>query len=237
MMTMNSPVPTDALVNKPSKRAAKQRNDGKAFENRFATLMRTRYRFRRTETRKQIKGKVGARPHECDIHGELYSPIWDILSYVGIAVGLLALACVAQTWFPEQAARLATANVWLTRLASVIESRATLVHPSVAPYAVVLLGLGCTLLAHHAKGQVKRHVWVECKDRKTTIKRNDIAVLNTAVTNVRDDESNAPWKPDEVWLASTSEFDQDAVAFARELRIRCLHVSSDGSIKEVADGR
>lgn len=236
-MTTNKPETIDLQLQPKVTAATPTRNDGKAFEQRFADLMRHRYGVRRTRSRVQVKGKVGARPHECDVHGMIYSPMWDILSYAGIAIGLLSLACLVQAWFPEEAARLATANVWLTRLATAIETRATLIHPSVAPYAVAFLGVGCTWLATIAKGQVQQHIWVECKDRKSTIKRRDITQLDVSVTNVRDQDSNADWRPDEVWFASTSDFDQDAIAFARKLRIRCLHVKQDGSVIELTNGR
>lgn len=217
--------------------AVATRNDGKAFERRFAGLMRERLRVRRTRLRVQVKGKVGSRPHECDVHGEAYSPIWDVISYLGIAVGLLAVACVVQSWFPDEAARLGVASVWLTRLSSAIEARATIIHPGVAKYAAAILGIGCSLLASHAKDRVERHIWTECKDRRSTIKRKDITDLASTVANVRAEDSGAPWTPDEVWFASTSKFDQDALAFARELRIRCLHVTGDGTIVELTSGR
>jgi hypothetical protein len=217
--------------------AVTTRNDGKAFERRFAALMRERLGVRRTRLRVQVKGKVGARPHECDVHGEVYSPIWDVVSYLGIAVTLLAFACLFQSWFPEEAARLGIANVWLTRLATGIEARATIIHPSVSQYAVAILGIGCSLLAGHAKDRVERHIWTECKDRRSTVKRKDITDLASTVANVRAEDSGAPWRPDEIWFASTSKFDQDALAFARELRIRCLQVAADGTIVELTTGR
>lgn len=217
--------------------AVASRNDGKAFERRFAALMRDRLGVRRTRLRVQVKGKVGARPHECDVHGEVYSPIWDVVSYLGIAVMLLAVACLVQTWFPEEAARLGLANVWLTRLATAIEARATIIHPSVSQYAVAVVGIACSLVAGHAKGRVERHIWTECKDRRSTVKRKDITDLASAVANVRAEDSGAPWRPDEIWFASTSKFDQDALAFACELRIRCMHVAADGTIVELTTGR
>lgn len=209
------------------------RNDGVAFERRFAAIMRESYGVRRTALRERVKGRVGSNPHECDVHGEIYSPAWDVIRIASYGIALLAIACLLLETFPEEAGRFGNAAVWLAKLGSGVEARARSIHASIAPYAVALLGIACGWLAGAAKKRVERHVWAECKDRKSTIKRRDINVLAAAVADVRDDASSARWRPDEVWFASTSAFDQDALAFAREHRIRCLHVAPDGRLTEL----
>jgi hypothetical protein len=75
-----------------------------------------------------------------------------------------------------------------------------------------------------------RHVWVECKDRKSSTKRADIMKLTSSVADVRQND-RAPWKPDEVWFASSSRYDQDAIAIAKEHGVRCFQLQHDSFVE------
>lgn len=66
--------------------------------------------------------------------------------------------------------------------------------------------------------------------RRARVKRDDINKLHAAVQDVKKLE-RAKRKPDEVWFASTSEFDQDALNFAQEHRIRCFLVDGGTVLK------
>jgi hypothetical protein len=215
----------------------KRSNSGVAFERRFASLMRQKLGVRRTARRVRVKGKNGTNPHECDVHGEVYSPAWDVVRYLSFGIALLAVACVLLRLFPEHASKLGRVAIWLSTIGNTVEDRARGIHASLAPYAVASLGIACGLVVEFAKKRIERHIWTECKDRKSTVKRKDISILVGSVADVRDEDSGAEWRPDEVWFASTSPFDQDALAFAREHRIRCFHVGSDGRLIELTARR
>ena len=79
-------------------------------------------------------------------------------------------------------------------------------------------------LYDHSRETVQ--VWVECKDRKKRVKRDDIIKLGEAAADVRATQ-DAVWAPDELWFASTSGYDHDALKFAAKYQMRCFLLEDD----------
>jgi hypothetical protein len=76
----------------------------------------------------------------------------------------------------------------------------------------------------------QNHIWIECKSGEGTVRRDVVWKLSTQVTDVR--EERAAWIPKEAWLVARSQFDVDALRFARDHGIRCF-VEQSGDIREV----
>ena len=90
-----------------------------------------------------------------------------------------------------------------------------------------LLSLGAVVLVFLDP----RHVWVECKSGEGSVTREMVWKLVMQVEDVRE-LVGAQWRPNEAWLVSRAPFDVDALAFARERRVRCF-VEQRGDIREV----
>jgi len=84
---------------------------------------------------------------------------------------------------------------------------------------------GASLLASRSS----RRIWIECKDRDSSVTRLDVLKLADAVDDVRN--GRALWVPTEAWLVSSSRFDRDAVAFARERDVRCWLETPQGFVE------
>jgi len=152
-------------------------------------------------------------PYECDIHGIIRQPIWQVIHWVGVAAlvgAMAALISPGSITSVEDAGKAIEAGL----------------GPKFTGYGLALLGAIGIVVGSMGKTRHTRHVWVECKDRKTSIKRTDINKLASSVEDVRGKE-NPDWAPDDVWFASTSRYDQDALAFAGEHGIRCFLLEGD----------
>ncbi len=75
--------------------------------------------------------------------------------------------------------------------------------------------------------------WIECKDRKATIKRTDIFKFWESATDVKKAVPSFTWSGlskeqvkmnwDHLIFVSTSTFDADALNFAKEDKIACYY--------------
>lgn len=77
-----------------------------------------------------------------------------------------------------------------------------------------------------------RHVWVEAKDRASSVKRVDMIKLVEASRDVQL-FGEARWYPQEVWMVSSSDFDRDALNFARARGVRCFLARRGGNFVEL----
>ena len=68
-------------------------------------------------------------------------------------------------------------------------------------------------------------LWIECKDRKSTIKRKDISDLVHKAKDVYHaaQENKQDFWFDNLMLASTSRFDSDAIKTANQFGVTCIY--------------
>ena len=102
----------------------------------------------------------------------------------------------------------------------------------VRPFEVDIVGWKKNLMGYTVV------VWIECKDRKASIKRTDINTFFDKAKDVRaavpaltwsglsEEQTKMNW--DDLMFASTSVFDQDALAFAKKNKVSCYYC--DGKI-------
>jgi hypothetical protein len=174
-----------------------ERNSGKAFVADFERYMRRR-RYN-TELNPPMKGKRMDRPWDCDIHGWRTSLFRSLLAVLFLAI---CIGAVFVNRSPEQAK--AMFGLDFTDLSELS-----------IPVAV-LAGFFALL----AWANSNHHVWVECKDLKSTIKRDHILKVVDACKDVK--RFDGKWKPNEIWFASSSEYDVDALNYARHEGVRCF---------------
>lgn len=187
---------------------------GERFEREFASWMVGVLHHRRVRTRIHVPGRVANRPYEVDIWGEKHGGPWRSVRAVGV---LLLLVCLSTVAFPERFSEIVQ---WVQRehlWAAVVVDR----------FAVVLAGLFLAVGGHLLARLTTRRVWVECKDRKTNIKRADVQKLHASVEDVRQ-AGDRSRMPDDVILVSSAGFDIDALAFAREYGYECYEKREHG---------
>jgi len=78
------------------------------------------------------------------------------------------------------------------------------------------------------------HMWIECKNRKSSIKRNDMHHFRGKAEDIKDafESDVEDFCFDELVYVSTSKFDGDALGYAKEYEIQCFQYI-DGKFKEV----
>lgn len=196
------------------------RNNGSEFEQSFAGLMKRRLGVRHTKLNQKFKGKVAVDPFECDIRGEAYSPVLDVIKHAAVVVFVFGMAMMVTPWFWPDAPVVRS-------LQRVIDGAATAISPALAGhFGLLALATVAWVVGVLATTYTRKEIWVECRDRKAPVTRNDVFTLHGRVDDVR----GAPEKecdPQEIWFASRSRFTQDAVNFAKERRIRCFFVTGD----------
>jgi hypothetical protein len=188
-------------------------NSGELFERTFAVYMESELHVSATERRCRLRGNTAVSPYECDVHGIIRSRGWRLLQIVGF------VTLIAATWAvvdPEAYAAIGSLGREIERV----------LGPRVAGLGLLILG-GCgMLLGTVGNHRHTRHIWVECKDRRATVKRVDINKLERSAADVRANR-NADWRPNELWFASSSPYDQDAIAMARQYGMRCFELVED----------
>ncbi len=187
---------------------------GKSFEIEFADWMEEELGYQETKTRVRVKGKVSDRGYEPDIHGIYFDRKWDVIRKLGIGLMVLALLTI---FLPRE-------FKWFKDISTQIVGSVT---PDLVGYALLIVGALGFILAYKARDRTTTHAWVECKDRKTSVKRLDIVKLASDVEDVRK-LKEAKWHPDDVIMVSSSGFDHDALEFAEEKDIICYEKTEDG---------
>jgi len=186
---------------------------GKAYEEQVGALMR-KIGAQRVSLRVKKRGATGERPHEVDVHAEFYSQGWDTFARLSWALALIGVAALAYGVVDDDAR------------AAIIEADAALGGFSPMPgAAAALVGAVLVALSWIGRARVERHVWIECKDRKRPVKRDAVIKLAEQVDEIR--RAAHGWQPHEVWIASSSGFDQDAEAFAEKHGIICKTIPRD----------
>lgn len=72
-------------------------------------------------------------------------------------------------------------------------------------------------------------IWIECKNLNSTIKRSHVQTLNGKMEDVENacDEGREDFYFDKGAIASTSEFDSDAIRTADDKEIACFYYNKD----------
>lgn len=179
---------------------AGRRAKGSELEQAFGSWMKRKLRYTRTEFRVPVKGRIADRAYEVDIKAEKFDERWDYARRLGVTLLALALLAVFPTMRPVR---------------QVMEQAIGTFVPSLAPYALFLIGAIATVLGFQGRHRFITHAWVECKDTKTRVKREQVQKLASSVEDVCAD-STGKWKPDRIMLVAGSGFDPDALNFARE---------------------
>lgn len=189
-------------------------NDGTRLETEFAKFMSASLGYRRTNLRSHVKGRVANRGYEVDIHGVRYPFVWDAFRFLGLYGLFLGFVGLI---FPQDF------EPMFSSLASVV----AVIDPSLAPYTILIfMGLAFAI-GLIGKRRSTVNAWVECKDRKTRVKRADVQKLVMSVKDVRD-LKQSDWFPDRIVMVSTAGFDVDALSVARDHGVVCYAPSSDG---------
>ncbi|MDI1436837.1 hypothetical protein [Polyangium sorediatum] len=190
------------------------RKKGQALERAFAAWMVSALHYTTTVQREFVKGEVATRPYEVDVHGERYRRYWYALRVVGMLLFVLGMATI---FMPHK----------FTLVTHAAEGIVAKIWPSAASSGILILALVALFVGEFGRKRSTHHAWVECKNRKTAVKRFDIEKLRGAVEDVRKNET-ASWKPDEVIVVSAAGFDDDAIALADEYGFVCYQRISYG---------
>ena len=190
-----------------------EKRRGVRLERQFAEWMKSDLGYNSTRQRVPVTGKVSDRSYEVDIRAEKFSRAWELARRLGIfLIGLAIITYILPTEMEP------VRNLMVTIVASF--------HPAWAGSAVLVVGSAAVVIAYLGKRRATRFAWVECKDTISNVKRAQIQKLISSVKDVRDSE-DAKWKPDVVIMVAGSDFDADALNFAREDNIVCYRRSGD----------
>jgi hypothetical protein len=181
--------------------------------------MKSKLGYSKTRRRVPVKGKIADRAYEVDVHGEKSNPLAQAAFLGGI---ILAIVAVLMLFAPSM----------ISGLKSYIESTVARFIPSLAGGSFLVVGVIAIVLGYLGREKSITHAWVECKDLKRNVKRAHVQKLAASVKDVRDLEE-AKWKPTEVMIVSGTDFDSDALAFAREHKFTCYRRSSRGGFEVV----
>lgn len=192
---------------------------GREFEARVATYLSKSHGMRVCSRNEMVRGAATKRPWECDVHAVDGSFTGTFVAWTALIIGLIGLAAHFNT-VPHDIPGLAS-------LKNAIESQS----PYLSGLGHACLGAVALAIAAIAALYREQHVWVECKDRNTSVKRADIAKLHASIQDVRN-VAQPEWHPHEVWIASSALFDDDAVSLATNYGIRCFS-SATGRMLEL----
>jgi hypothetical protein len=185
---------------------------GKSLEREFADWMKSNLGYSKTELRVPITGKVSERSYEVDIHAIRYSRIMNTIRVIGVIV--LVVAIYAHVAEDKQITNVAARIVQV-------------VSPQQTGNALYILGGAGVIGGFWGKSKTKVHAWVECKNQKCNVKRHQIQKLMSSIEDVRAlDEPK--WCPKHVFLVPATDFDPDALNFARGYDVTCYRKTSDG---------
>lgn len=187
---------------------------GISLERAFAEWMKSELGYTRTKLRQPVKGRIADRNYEVDIFAQKYNRLWDFLRIMGIIFMVLAVFAI---FWPRE---MRDVQQWM-------EGVVASFVPELAPYGLLIFGVGGFLLGYMGKQRSITYAWVECKDQRVNVKRAQIQKLAAAVQDVRENRQ-AKWTPDVVMIVSGTDFDADAYNFAGEHKFICYRRSGTG---------
>jgi len=190
-----------------------EKRRGISMEKQFAEWMKSDLGYNSTRRRVPVTGKISERFYDVDIYAEKFSRAWELARRLGLFLFVLSIITYVLPTEMEP-----VRNLMVAVVASF--------DPTWASSAVFVIGVAAVVIAYLGKRRATRFAWVECKDTKSNVKRAQIQKLISSVQDVRDSE-DAKWKPDVVIMVAGSDFDADALNFARETDIVCYRRSGD----------
>lgn len=174
---------------------------GLELEQHFAGWMKRKLRYTDFHFRQKVKGKVSDYGYEVDIKAKKFDPMWDKVRLLGAA--LIVLAALSAI-LPE-----------LRSLRHSIEHTVGTLVPSLAPYGLFLLGIIAGILGIQGRERSVTYTWVECKNTKKPVTREQVMKLASYLEDIRKD-GPVKWGPDHIFLvAGESGYNQDALNFTR----------------------
>ena len=190
-----------------------RRSSGIELENDFAQFMEDELDCIETTQREIVNGKIATRPYEVDVHGVILNKKKHNLYIIGIIIlvfGALSLI------IPE--------------LGNMASDTVALVEKSLIQYSsFIFIAIG-GFLAWSYHDQRHEHIWVECKDLKTNVKRDHVIKLINAAEDLEKNEDKDMWHAQHLYLVSGSNFDQDSLAFADEHDVACYRRDGDSFV-------
>ena len=184
---------------------AENNRKGHWFEKQFAAYMVEHMGFSEAKVNPKLNGKTAVEAYEIDILGLKKNRFWTAVWMLAILGFFLAeIAVVA----PRLSSRVtSTATAMGTR----VQKAARLPSPVVG---IAIIGLGFFVVGLVGDRRSRRRIWVECKNRQSTIVRADIYALMGKVDDVRARVGRN--RIDAVWYVSTAPYHFDAVAVAEK---------------------
>lgn len=184
---------------------------GRQFEVEVEEWLR-RNGYRDTERNVKVRVSEDVKPYECDVHGHSYSAIWIKLRRLGI--GWFVLVWI---YLLLDAGGLRTAT----------ERAITTFELSASDASLLLIGVIGFVLGMVGKKRTGHHAWVECKNLKGKVSRDHVMKLAHAI-ELLEAYKSADWSPRYAMIFSATDFERDALHFARQHSIRCFRRTESG---------
>ncbi len=176
------------------------KNDGKRLEAKFGVWLATERGYEVT-LRRQVRGAIAVRPYEVDVAGTLTRRWAFWLAMISIS------GCIV--WL--------VMTVWSHMNGGGEDAGG-------AYWAWVEFGLFVAMIS--GTYLWREHVWVECKDVKNGISRDQVLKLRQSVGDVK--KYGLGWKPRRVYMVTANRFQQDALALANSFGFVCYEEAEDG---------
>lgn len=204
--------PTEPASGSPAAAAGLgARQKGDEFEAAFREVMLSHMGFTHVQQKEFRRGAHTARGYECDLvatRGSGYfTALWILGGVVALFTGL--------RYFGEY---VVTPNHRDFEIA--VEDFVASYAPALVPYTWMALVLLAGTLLYLSSGRVRFDVLVECRDRKEIVTRAYVHEVSGRMQDMYEDKQ-AP-TPNETWIVSSSEFDQDALTLATHRGIHCI---------------
>lgn len=174
---------------------------GRDFEQEVALWLKSNLNCSEAHRNERVQITQNARPYECDVHALKGSSLGHNLRRAAGGFFLIALLPI-------------TLKV---------------LGVPVLSYGILFLlaSIVCLVLSFLLREQREQHLWVECKNLKGNVNRDQINKVVMTVNLARQSQ-NVPWKPDVVLFFSATDYDRDALYFAKRNHITCYRKVKSG---------
>ncbi len=180
---------------------------GAALERLFAEHMQKNLGFAKADRNQLRNGKTATQAWEADIIGVKHQPIWRVVYAFAL---LVMLAGILTLLWPKAVPQVSN----VMSAAGTRVQKVARIKPAGA--GVILIGGAAFVLGLLGDRRSRKYVWVESKNRKVRVKRDDVNKTLAAVADVRRLVGRKRTGAiDEVWFVSAVGYDVDAVNFAR----------------------